>query len=176
MTAIAGILIAAFGAVNCFFGYHYQRLILGLWGVIFGAGLALSLTSQAAPIVVLIAALIGAVIGPLLILFAFRVGLFLIGAGAGFVLGAGVMLTLNYPESTLPAGLIGGVIFGLLALFLRRPIVIVLTALLGASAIVTGARMFLYGEDLVTLYTTRQFDLVQQPTTDYEHRLAAAGR
>jgi hypothetical protein len=161
MTAVfGGVLIAAFGAINCFFGYNYQRLVLSIWGVLFGAGLALTLTAQAAPLVTLVAAVVGAIIGPLLIFFAFRVGLFLVGAGGGFVLAAALMTSLGYNQSLLPVGLIGGVIFGFLALFLRRPVIIILTALLGASAIVLGASMVLNGERAIAAFNAGQYTAI----------------
>lgn len=135
-------------------------LVGTLFSIHTNAGLALTLTAQAAPLVTLVAAVVGAIIGPLLIFFAFRVGLFLVGAGGGFVLAAALMTSLGYNQSLLPVGLIGGVIFGFLALFLRRPVIIILTALLGASAIVLGASMVLNGERAIAAFNAGQYTAI----------------
>lgn len=155
-----GILIILFGIVNCFFGYVYFRLLLGVWGFFMGGALGISLASDAAPVVVLAAGLIGAVLGALLIYLLFRVGLLIIGALLGYALTAALLAALGINENILLLALGGALIFGILALVLNRVFIIVLTAFSGASAIITGVSLLLDAERITTAFAERRFDPV----------------
>jgi hypothetical protein len=159
-----GILIILFGIVNCFFGYIYFRLLLGVWGFFMGGALGLSLASDAAPVVVLAAGLIGAVLGALLIYLLFRVGVLIIGALLGYALTAALLATLGVGENIFLLALAGAAIFAVLALVLNRVFIVVLTAFSGASAIVTGVSLLLNAERITTAFAERRFDPVLNDT------------
>lgn len=159
-----GILIILFGIVNCFFGYIYFRLLLGIWGFFMGGALGLSLVSDSAPVVVLAAGLIGAVLGALLIYLLFRVGVLLIGALLGYALTAALLAALGVNENILLLALVGAVIFGVLALVMNRAFIIVLTAFSGASALITGASLLLDAERITTAFIERRFAPVFEDT------------
>jgi hypothetical protein len=157
---IAGVLITLYGVANCFFGYLYSRLLLAIWGLALGASLGLSLTVQAAPLTVLLAGIVGAILGPVLVYFFFPIGVFVLGAGTGFLLASALFTALGYGANALGAGLVGAIAFGVLALLLRRIVIIILTALLGASTIVIGVTLLLDSERILAAFNERQFDLV----------------
>jgi hypothetical protein len=153
-----GILIILFGIVNCFFGYVYFRLLLGVWGFIMGGVLGISLASDGAPIVVLAAGLIGAILGAMMIYLLFRVGVLIIGALLGYTLTAALLAQLGFNENLFLLALIGAAIFAILALVLNRVFIIVLTAFSGASAILTGVSLLLNGERVMQAFAERRFD------------------
>ncbi len=153
-----GILIILFGIVNCFFGFVYFRLLLGVWGFIMGGVLGISLASDGAPIVVLAAGLIGAVLGALLIYLLFRVGVLIIGALLGYTLTAALLAQLGFSENLFLLALIGAAIFAILALVLNRVFIVVLTAFSGASAILTGVSLLMNAEQVTQAFTERRFD------------------
>ena len=155
-----GILIILFGIVNCFFGYVYFRLLLGVWGFIMGGVLGISLASDGAPVVVLAAGLIGAVLGAVLIYLLFRVGVLIIGALLGYVLTAALLAQLGFSENIFLLALVGAVIFGILALVINRVFIIVLTAFSGASAIITGVSLLMNAERVTQAFAERRFDPV----------------
>jgi hypothetical protein len=155
-----GILIILFGVVNCFFGYVYFRLLLGIWGFFMGGALGLSLASDGSPVVVLAAGIIGAVLGALLIYLLFRVGVLIVGALLGYELTAALLAALGVNENILLLALAGAVIFGILALVMNRVFIVVLTAFSGASAIITGASLLLDAERITTAFAERRFDPV----------------
>jgi hypothetical protein len=159
-----GILIILFGIVNCFFGYVYFRLLLGVWGFFMGGALGISLASDGAPIVVLAAGLIGAIIGALLIYLLFRVGVLLIGALLGYALTAALLAALGINENIFVLSLGGAATFALLALFMNRVFIIVLTAFSGASAIITGVSLLLDAERITRAFAERRFAPVSAET------------
>jgi hypothetical protein len=136
----AGLLLVA-GVVLCFFGYRLLRLTLALAG--FGVGLALGLalarlipgTSQ---VFVLIVGLVLGVLGAVLATLLYKVGVFLLGAGAG-VLIASVVLAATGWHYPMIARLLAAVAGGVLALILERPVISVLSALAGSWGVVLGA-------------------------------------
>ena len=141
LTTISPVLLLVAGFVICFFGYRLLRFTLGLAG--FAVGLALGLAvaglvhgaSQVFTIVIgIVCGILGAVIATLL----YKVGVFLLGAGAG-VLVASIILTgigWHYPMLVRVIAAVAG---GILTLMVERPLVSILSAFAGAWGIVLGA-------------------------------------
>ena len=162
---IGGLVIILFGALNCYLGYKWFRVLLGIWGFIFGGGLGMTLMAQAPPLFVLVAGMIGAAAGTFLIYFLFRMGIFLIGAVLGYMLATALFASFGTGENALLYGLVGAAIFGGLALLLKRYFVIVITAFLGASTIVTGLTLIAEGERIMQTINEEQVALRDAPTT-----------
>ena len=166
VAVIGGVVVTAYGIINCFFGYRFFRILLGIWGFILGGALGISLTSEAAPIIVLIAGVGGALLGAILIYFIFRLGLFLIGAILGYTLTATLLTSLGIMENQLMFSVAGGAFFGVLALLLNQFFVILITAFSGASTIITGVMLMIDGERMATAFITRQFTTASEaPST-----------
>jgi hypothetical protein len=167
--ALLGLLAIAVGLLFCFRGYVAMRTIIALWGAfagfVFGAGLIAGtsddgfLRTTTAWIVGLVFALVfGA-----LAYFYYQLSVILAMATVGFVLGTTLLAALGVDWSWLIvlAGLVGGAALAVLAVVTNLPalVLIVLTALGGASAAVFGL-MLLVGtidtSDLEAAATTEQ--------------------
>ena len=79
----AAILLLVSGAIACFAGYRVFRAVLGIYGFILGALIASSAMGTDQTFWMLVAALIGGFIGAAILIFAYFVGVALIGAGIG---------------------------------------------------------------------------------------------
>src|SRR3712207_6752687 len=81
-TPAAAVLIVG-GALSCFAGYRIFRIVLGIYGFIIGALLASSFMGTEQRVWMVAAALAGGVIGALIMIFAYFIGVALLGAGIG---------------------------------------------------------------------------------------------
>ena len=79
----AAIALVLGGAVACFAGYRLFRVVLAIYGFIAGAMIASSMMGSSNTIGMLIAALVGGLVGSVVMFFAYFVGIALIGAGLG---------------------------------------------------------------------------------------------
>jgi len=131
------------GAIICFWGYRLFKVVLGLAGFIAGAALFYHFGAQytAKMIVLVILAIFGGLIGASLSMAFYYVGLFLLGALAGWQLGFLIATAVNI-EFVIIIPIIAAVIAGILACFFQKPIIIVATALIGAWSVVTGGFYF----------------------------------
>src|SRR3954451_20284934 len=82
----AAVLLLLGGAVSCFAGYRLFKVVLGIYGFILGAGLASSAMGSSNTIGMVIAALAGGLVGAVILVFAYFVGIALVGAGLGALL------------------------------------------------------------------------------------------
>ncbi len=131
------------GAIICFWGYRLFKVVLGIAGFIAGAVLFYHFGAQytAKMIVLVILAIFGGLIGASLSMAFYYVGLFLLGALAGWQLGFLIATAVNI-EFVIIIPIIAAVIVGILACFFQKPIIIVATALIGAWSVVTGGFYF----------------------------------
>ncbi len=79
----AAALLLAGGFVACFFGYRLFKVVLGLFGFIIGVLAASSFFGPADTTPMLIAAVVGGLVGAAVLLAAYFVGVALVGAGIG---------------------------------------------------------------------------------------------
>lgn len=130
---IAGLLI-------CFWGYRILKLSLMITGFIAGAfggwQLALSLANHGAGIE-LVCALAGGVVGMVLCLWLYFLGIFLIGATAGAVVAAAISNGMGRQVPSLVL-LILPIGFGILALVAQKLMIVLSTAFSGAYLIMAG--------------------------------------
>lgn len=137
------------GAIECFFGYRIFKVILGLVGFLLGGSLAASIgyTVFQQQTVALLAGLIGGLIGASLMVVLFFIGIFLIGAFLGVVLGSVFFAAAgNNPGPVVL--LILAVIAGVMALIFKKFMIIVSTGFGGAWSVVTGITHFTGSIDL----------------------------
>ncbi len=136
------------GVVYCFFGYRIFKIILGILGFILGASvaaeIALGMFGRGQQIIVILAGLMGGVIGAVLMVALYFVGVFLLGAWLGSLLG--VLLT-GGGRGTLETiiVLVLAVAGGVIALVLQKWMIIISTSLSGAWGIVSGVLQFITG-------------------------------
>jgi len=138
----AAIVLLLGGAVACFMGYRFFRVVLAIYGFIFGAMLASSVMGISNHLGMLIAALVGGILGAVLFTFAYYVSIGLIGAGMGAFL---LHVVWDYAKRSEPpsvAVIIASVAGAVIAMALQRYVIIVATAFSGAwTMIVAGLAM-----------------------------------
>ncbi len=131
------------GVIVCFWGYRLFKVVLGIAGFIAGATLFYHFGAHytANMIVLVILAVFGGMIGASLSMAFYYVGLFLLGALAGWQIGFLAATVINI-ELVIIIPIVAAVIAGILACFFQKPIIIAATALIGAWSVVTGGFYF----------------------------------
>ena len=79
----AAIILLLGGLLSCFAGYRVFRVVLGFFGFVLGALLASSLMGTEQTMYMIVAAIVGGIVGALILVAAYFVGVALIGAGVG---------------------------------------------------------------------------------------------
>ena len=127
------------GALSCFAGYRLFRLVLGIYGFILGAMLASSMMAASNTMGMILAAIVGGIAGALLLVFAYFVGIALVGAGLGALV---VHVTWGYVRTGDPppiAVIVMSIAGSIAAMLLQRYVIIVATAFGGAWTMIVGA-------------------------------------
>jgi hypothetical protein len=134
----AALVLILAGALACFTGYRLFRVVLAVFGFILGAMLASSLMGISNTAGMLIAAFIGGLAGAVILLFAYFVGIALVGAGVGALIahfGWTFVGSGDPPVLAVIVLAIGGAIG---AMFVQRHVIIVTTAFVGAWTLIVG--------------------------------------
>jgi hypothetical protein len=136
----AAILLVFGGALSCFAGYRLFRVVLALYGFILGAMIASSLVGVTNTLGMIVAAIAGGVAGALILVFAYLVGIALVGAGLGALL-THLAWSASRSSSDPPAVVVVLVsIFGaVVAMMMQRYVIIVGTSFGGAWTLLVGA-------------------------------------
>src|ERR1039457_2690959 len=140
-------LAVAVGILICFWGYRLLKLTLGVTGFIAGAtggwavGLSLAPGSNG---IALVCALIGGVIGTVLCIWLFFLGVFLLGASAGAIVATALFSAAgNQPQPILV--LLLAIVFGVIAMVMQKLMIVVSTAFIGSYLITAGIVHLLTG-------------------------------
>jgi hypothetical protein len=135
----AGILLVLGGALACFAGYRLFRLVLGIYGFILGAMIGSSMMGGGSNLAMIAAAVIGGLIGSLVLVFAYFVGIAIVGAGLGALI---VHLGWSQFGSGDPSPIlvvVAAVAGAVGAMMLQRYVIVVATAFAGAWTLIVGA-------------------------------------
>jgi uncharacterized protein DUF4203 len=134
----AALLLVLAGALACFAGHRLFRYVLALFGFILGAMMASSTMGISNSVGMVAAALVGGLLGAAILVFAYFIGIALVGAAVGALIvhfGWGLIGTGDPP---VPA-VIGLAIAGaLIAMYVQRHVIIVTTAFVGAWTLIVG--------------------------------------
>jgi hypothetical protein len=157
-------LAVAVGILICFWGYRLLKLTLGVTGFIAGAagvwavGLPLGTANSG---IVVICAIIGGVIGAVLCIWLFLLGVFLLGASAGAIVATALFSAAgNQPQPILV--LVLAIVFGVIALVMQKLMIVVCTAFSGSYFVTVGLLHLLTGaKDTSALW----FDHLQPGST-----------
>ncbi|NPV14841.1 DUF4203 domain-containing protein [candidate division WOR-3 bacterium] len=146
---LVAILATVLGLLVCFFGYRLLRFTLVVIGLALGAylGSIISLTLSITGPVTIIVIVVLAIVCALLMSLLFKLGIFLLGA-AGTVLLCRALLPATGGYHLLIIGL-AGILGGILALFISRPVLCLLTAFIGSYSTITGIFALLKGYNLL---------------------------
>jgi hypothetical protein len=134
----AALLLVVGGIIACFAGYRLFRTVLAIYGFILGALMASSVMGSTNTIGMIMAAIVGGIVGAIVLTFAYFVGIALIGAGLGALL-AHVAWTQLQPTDPPAFVIIVLAILGAIgAMVLQRFIIVIGTALVGAWTLILG--------------------------------------
>jgi hypothetical protein len=136
-TPAAAILLVG-GILACFAGYRVFRVVLGIYGFILGALLATSIVGTDHTVWTIAASIGGGIVGALLLIAAYFVGVALIGAGLGAAL-ANVIWAGIGGEPHILVVIALAIAGALVALALQRYVIIFATSFGGAQTVVVGA-------------------------------------
>jgi hypothetical protein len=155
MPAIVALVPLVIGVISCFWGYRLFRVILGIVGFVLGGFLVGSFAyglSGGSVIITAVAAIVGAVVGALLISAVYYLGVFVLGAFGGWVL-ASIVVGMAGAASRLVMGVVLAALCGILAVIFQRIVIIVATACIGSWNIIAGMYFLTTG----TLYSPYVF-------------------
>ena len=133
----AAILLAG-GVISCFFGYRLFRTVLAIFGFILGALAASSLFGVSDTGLMLIAAVVGGLLGAFVLIAAYFVGVALVGAGLGAVM-ANLMFAGGGRDPSVYVVVLFSIAGAVGATYLQRYFIIVGTAFGGAWTMIVGA-------------------------------------
>ena len=135
----AAILLVLGGALSCFAGYRLFKIVLGIYGFVLGAMLASSTMGVTNSTGMIVASLVGGVCGALLLMFAYFVGIALVGAGLGALVAHVAWSTLGRSgDPPAVAVVVLSVMGSIGAMFLQRYVIVVATAFGGAWTVIVG--------------------------------------
>ncbi len=140
----ASIVLLAGGAVACFAGYRLFKVVLGIYGFILGALIGSSMMAANSAWGLVVAALVGGVLGAVILVAAYFVGVAIVGAGVGALL-----VNLAWKPFGGDPHWIAIVAFAVLgalaAMAFQRHIIVIGTAFGGAWTMLVGAAALLSG-------------------------------
>jgi hypothetical protein len=133
----AAIVLLAGGVISCFAGYRVFRVVLGIYGFMIGALLASGATGTEHTAWMIGAALIGGIVGALILIAAYFVGVALLGAGIGALATSLIFASLGREPGALIV-ILFSIAGALAALALQRYVIIGATAFGGAWTMIVG--------------------------------------
>jgi hypothetical protein len=137
----AALLLVLGGALACFAGYRLFRFVLAIYGFILGAMLTSSVMGVTNTFGMIAAAVVGGLVGALILVFAYFVGIALVGAGLGALvanLAWGYMRTGAVGDPPPAAVIVLAIVGAIAAMVMQRYVIIVGTAFGGAWTLIVG--------------------------------------
>ncbi len=127
------------GALACFAGHRLFRLVLGIYGFILGAMLASSVFGTGNTLALIGAAVVGGLAGSLILVFAYFVGIALVGAGLGALGAHLVWRQMMVADPPAVAVIVVSIAGALVAMVLQRYVIIVGTSFAGSWTLLLGS-------------------------------------
>jgi hypothetical protein len=151
--APAAIILIAGGLLSCFAGYRVFRVVLGFFGFVLGALLTSSIMGTEQTMYMIVGAIVGGIVGALILVAAYFVGVALIGAGVGALIVNVIWASLGR-EPHIVVVILFAIAGALGALALQRYVIIVTTGFGGAWTALVGG-LALLGDRLAIEATAR---------------------
>ena len=134
----AAIILVLGGLLSCFAGYRVFRVVLGFFGFVLGALLTSSIMGTDQTVWMVVAAVVGGIVGALILVAAYFVGVALIGAGVGALVANLIWASLGR-EPHIVIVILFAIAGALGALALQRYVIITATSFGGAWTTIVGA-------------------------------------
>lgn len=141
----AAIVLVLSGALSAFFGHRLFRVVLLVFGFLIGALAASSIFGMSDTTPMVIAAVVGGILGALILRAAYFVGVALVGAALGATIAHLVFSALHRGEPGVWVVVLAAVACSIAAVYLQRYFIIVGTAFVGSWTLLVGA-MALVGD------------------------------
>lgn len=143
----AGALIVV-GALQCFLGFRMFRFYLGVMGLLLGAAVGIYVAQQIQGAALTqtemyIGMGVGGLVGMLLFSMLYIVGVFILGAGLGYAAAITIMQATGTTANVQAIGLAAAVGTGVITIFLRKFLIIVISSVIGAPWVVIGIAHFM---------------------------------
>jgi hypothetical protein len=142
----AAIILVLGGLMSCFAGYRVFRVVLGFFGFVLGALLTSSVMGTDQTAWMIAAAAVGGIVGALILVAAYFVGVALIGAGVGALVVNLIWAALGR-EPHIVIVILFAIAGALAALALQRYVIVTATSFGGAWTTIVGA-LALVGDKL----------------------------
>ena len=168
--APAAVILLLGGLLSCFAGYRVFRVVLGIYGFILGALLASSVFGTEQTVWMIASALVGGIIGALILIAAYFVGVALLGAGIGAFVAHMIWSSFGR-EPGLVVVIVLSIAGALGALVLQRYVIIVATSFGGAQTAVVGASALMGNQaatDAAVRAVYRVYPLDPMPATQWD--------
>jgi hypothetical protein len=140
----AAAMLLAGGVISCFFGYRLFRTVLAIFGFVLGGMLASSVFGVSNTTMMLVAWVLGGLVGAFILIFAYFLGVALAGAAIGAAI-ANVMFSIGNRDPRALIVILFSITGAIAAMYLQRYFIIVFTAFGGAWTMIVGA-MALVGD------------------------------
>jgi hypothetical protein len=135
----ASIVLLLGGALACFAGYRLFRIVLGIYGFILGARVASSVVGISNTTGMLVAALVGGIIGSAILVFAWFVGVSLVGSGIGVLVAHVIWSQVGRGDPPAVAVIAVAIAGAIAAMFVQKYVIVVGTAFGGAWTLLLAA-------------------------------------
>jgi hypothetical protein len=135
----AAIVLIAGGLVACVAGYRLFRIVLAIYGFILGALVASSIPGPGDTLPLVIAALVGGLLGALVLNLAYFAGVALVGAGAGALALFLVWSRMSHGDPPVILVVLCAAAGAIAATMLQRFVIVLATAFGGAWTVLVGA-------------------------------------
>lgn len=153
-TPAAAILVIG-GLLACFAGYRLFRLVLGIYGFLLGAFITTAVTGATDAWVMTMAVLVGGIVGAIMMILAYFVGVGLVGAGLAALATNLAWRALEISDAPPTFVVVLVAVLGALgALSVAKYVVIFGTALAGAWTMLVGGMAIQGDPEAVTAATT----------------------
>jgi uncharacterized protein DUF4203 len=155
------------GLCSCFAGYRIFRFVLAFFGFVFGVLFVSAAMGSDQTLWMIVASLVGGIIGALILFAAYFVGVALIGAGLGAGLAMLLWAAVGREPGIWPVVILA-VIGAVGALAVQRHVIIVTTAFAGAQTTVIGAAELIGRKSFDTRQMFHVYPLDPMPGTRWD--------
>jgi hypothetical protein len=135
----AALVLVAGGFVACLAGYRLFRIVLAIYGFILGALVASSIPGPGETLPLIVAALVGGLLGALVLNVAYFAGVALVGAGAGAIVLFLLWSRVGHGDPPVLLVITCAALGAIAATLLQQFVIVLATAFGGAWTVLVGA-------------------------------------
>lgn len=161
----AAVVLLLAGVLACFAGYRLFRVVLGVYGFVMGAMIASSVMSASNTTAMLAAAVLGGLLGAVVLVFAWFVGVSLVGAGIAVAAAHVVWSRVGTGDPPGWSIIVVAIVGAIGAMFIQRHVIVAGTAFAGAWTMVVAGSTLMAAQAVERRGTSAGDAWVFYPTT-----------